>query len=128
MNIIAIHKQLAGIAPIRGVGSTGRIDFEDSATNQERAAATAKFAELIDAPDVVDYLALAEAHIGKYFTAYALLDGLQKLLPAQAAGRMEDIPKTVAVSGWVEMVKAMALANRSNFPPAPYTFAETLAE
>jgi len=80
------------------------------------------------ASPAIDYIALAEAHIEKYFSAFGLMEGLRKMIHAEATGNLESIPKTVAVSAWVDEVKRLALEKKTNFPPAPYTFEETLAE
>ena len=81
----------------------------------------------LSAPEI-DHIALAEAHIEKYFSAFGLMEGLRKMIHAEAAGNLESIPKTVAVSAWVDEVKRLALEKKTEFPPAPYTFEETLAE
>ena len=128
MDISKLHSIIAALAPIDGIDSDGKISFQAQATEVERAEAQAKLDELLAAPDVVDYLALAEAHIVKYFTAFGLMEGLKKLIAAQELGALNVIPKTVAVATWIETVKAMALVGQTDFPPSPYTFAETLAE
>jgi hypothetical protein len=79
-------------------------------------------------PPVIDHIALAEAHIEKYFSAFGLMEGLKKMIHAETAGTLESIPKTVAVSAWVDEVKRLALEKETQFPPAPYTLEETLAE
>jgi len=70
----------------------------------------------------------AETHISKFFTAFGLMEGLKKLMTAQATNSLASIPKTVAVATWVETVKGMALAGQLNFPPSPYPFEEIIAE
>ena len=79
-------------------------------------------------PTPAELIKMAEAHIATYFTSFGLLEGLKKLLTAQATGNLAAIPKTVAIAAWVEEVKALALAGQTNFPPAPYTFEEVVAE
>jgi len=96
--------------------------FEGSAppTNEQMAA--------LFAPATPSPIDLAQAAITKAYPVLVLLDGQSKIFQHTAAGTLAAIPKTVAAATWVQTVKAMAIAGQTNFPPAPNTVAEVLAE
>jgi hypothetical protein len=79
-------------------------------------------------PTQAELIKIAENHIATYFTAFGLLEGLKKLMQAQASNNLAAVPKTVATAQLVETVKGMALAGQTYFPPAPYTFEEVVLE
>jgi len=83
--------------------------FEGSAppTNEQMAA--------LFAPATPSPIDLAQAAITKAYPVLVLLDGQSKIFQHTAAGT-------------VQTVKAMAIAGQTNFPPAPNTVAEVLAE
>lgn len=53
---------------------------------------------------------------------------LNKLLKAKEANAVTNFPKLVALYTWMETVQGMAVAGQTDFPSAPYTFEEVLAE
>jgi hypothetical protein len=53
---------------------------------------------------------------------------LNKLLKIQGEGTMVEHPKLVTTYTWLETVQAMAVAGSIQFPPAPHTFEEVVAE
>lgn len=53
---------------------------------------------------------------------------LNKLLKVKERGATADYPKLVALYTWMETVQAMAVAGQTDFPPAPHTFEEVVAE
>jgi hypothetical protein len=53
---------------------------------------------------------------------------LNKLLKVIEANALASYPKLVATYTWLETVQAMAVAGQVNFPPAPHTFEEVVAE
>jgi len=77
---------------------------------------------------VAQCIAAAEAHITKAFGPLIVSDGLERIFKAQLEGTLASIPKTVAVAGWIKTVKALALAGGTEFPAAPHTVVEVLAE
>jgi hypothetical protein len=95
---------------------------------KQEIAQAARLAERAASMTQAEKIKAAEAHIEKYFTAFGLMEGLKKLLTAQATDKLDAIPKTLAVAAWVETVKGMALAGQLNFPPAPHTFEEVVTE
>ena len=77
----------------------------------------------------VDFIALAEAHIGKSFSPLIVIDGVKRIFEADKAGTLASIPKTIEVATWVEMVKQTALSGSTDFPPPPdFTTQEILSE
>ena len=70
----------------------------------------------------------ALATVNSAYPSLVISDGLQKIAQHTAAGTLATIPKTIAAATWVQTVKTMALAGNTNFPPAPFTVAEVLAE
>ena len=83
-----------------------------------------------DAPAAppVDFIALAEAHIGKYFSPFILLDGFKRIMTATATQTLASIPKTVATAEWAERVKQTAMTGSTDFPEPDFTVAEVLTE
>lgn len=55
---------------------------------------------------------------------------LNKLLKVKEEGptSIAAHPKLVALYAWMETVQGMAVAGQTDFPPAPHTFEEVLAE
>ena len=53
---------------------------------------------------------------------------LNKLLKVKDQNALASYPKLVACYTWLETVQAMAVAGQVNFPPAPHTFEEVVAE
>lgn len=78
---------------------------------------------------VAQCVAAAEAAISQQYSTLTLLDGMQRIAAATAAGTLASIPKTVAVATWVQTVKQTALARSTSFPaPPPYTASQLLSE
>jgi len=101
-------------------GNARIYEGESAPTNEQMAALFAPAA-----PSPID---LAQAAIVKAYPVLVLLDGQSKIFQHTAAGTLASIPKTSAAATWVQTVKSMAIAGQTNFPSAPNTVAEVLAE
>jgi hypothetical protein len=105
------------------------IDGELQSMQQRmEAQRAARLAERVATMTPAEKIKTAEAHIGAGFSAFLLMDGLKRIGEHKEAGTLASIPKTIAVATWVETVKQTALAGSINFPPAPHTFEEVVAE
>ena len=80
-------------------------------------------------PPAPNFIALGEAHVEQSgFSAARLVTLFDLRLQCKEAGTVAQHPKLVAIYGWRQTVKATALAGSNQFPAAPYTFEEVIAE
>jgi hypothetical protein len=61
-------------------------------------------------------------------TASRLVTLIDLLLRVQAGETLGEHPKLVALYDWLQTVKSLALAGVTEFPAAPHTFEEVVAE
>jgi hypothetical protein len=76
-----------------------------------------------------DCIALGKQHVQNAgYGADEKVICLNKLLKVKDQNALASYPKLVATYTWLETVQAMAVAGQVNFPPAPHTFEEVVAE
>ena len=80
MNIEKLHAAIAAICPIDGLDSSGKIYFKSEATEAQKEAAQAIFANWQDVPEAIELTKLEFKKrltaAGKYADAKAILDSL----------------------------------------------------
>lgn len=80
-------------------------------------------------PQPFDPIAVASDYvICQGFDADRKVILLNKLLKVKDANLVASYPKLTALYGWMETVQGMAVAGQTDFPPAPFTFEDVLAE
>lgn len=66
--------------------------------------------------------------IAQGFSADRKVILLNKLLTVKEAGVASSYPKLAALYGWMATVQGMAVAGQREFPDAPFSFEEVIAE
>jgi hypothetical protein len=73
------------------------------------------------------HLLAVEKHVTKYFSSLALIEAHRKITTNALAGTLANIPKTLAVAGWIDSLKDPA-AGILAFTAPPYAFEEIVLE